>query len=218
MKKIHLKNMGEEFYCGKIVCVGRNYAEHAKELGNEIPEFPIIFIKPVSNIIYGGDKIVYPDYSEDLQHEVELLLLIGKDVKNASIEEAEEAIAGYGVGLDMTLRDLQREYSKKGQPWTLAKCFDGAAVVSKFTLSDGYKLTLEENITLSVNGVVKQSAKLNTMIFSPAEIVKYISHKMKLEKGDVIFTGTPAGVGKVQKGDKLFAQIENVADLETEIE
>ena len=121
MKKVQLKNSGEELYCGKLVCVGRNYAEHAKELGNEIPEFPIIFLKPASNIIYGGEKIVYPSYSEDLQHEVELLLLIGKDVKNASsLEEAESAIAGYGVGLDMTLRDLQRDYAKKGQPWTLA--------------------------------------------------------------------------------------------------
>lgn len=217
MKKAHLKNLGEELYCGKIACVGRNYAEHAKELGNEVPEFPIIFLKPASSIIYGGDKIIYPDYSEDLQHEVELLLLIGKDVKNASLEDAEDAIYGYGVGLDMTLRDLQREYTKKGQPWTLAKCFDGAAVISEFILKENYKLTLEENISLSINGIVKQNAKLNTMIFKPAEIVKYISNKMMLEAGDIIFTGTPAGVGKVQKGDKLYAKIENVAELEAEI-
>lgn len=217
MKKLNVKNSKDEFAVGKMVCVGRNYAEHAKELGNELPEFPLIFLKPASTIIYSGDKVVHPVYSEELHYEGELVLLIGKYIKNGTEAEAEDAIAGYGVGLDMTLRDLQRELSKKGNPWTLAKCFDTSAVLSDFTLKTDHNLTMKETISLKVNGAVKQNSTLDMMIFSPVEIVKYISSVMALEKGDLIFTGTPAGVGKVVKGDKIEAEISGIASLNTEI-
>jgi 2-keto-4-pentenoate hydratase/2-oxohepta-3-ene-1,7-dioic acid hydratase in catechol pathway len=217
MKYITIKNSTEKTPVGKVVCVGRNYAEHARELGNEIPEKPVVFLKPNTAIIYSGDKIIYPGFSEDMHHEVELVLLIGKKVKNVDTKKAEEAISGYGVGLDMTLRDVQSELKKKGHPWTIAKGFDTSAVLSDFVLKEDYKLTLNEIISLSINGTIKQRSKLNTMIFAPSKIVEYISSLMTLEEGDLIFTGTPSGVGKVVKGDKLLAEIEGIASLSCEV-
>ena len=114
MKKIHIKDSEEEYYIGKIVCVGRNYTAHIIELGNEIPEKPLLFMKPASAVIYSGDNIKYPSFSQEMHHEVELVLLIGKELKNADENEAGKAIAGYAVGLDMTLRDIQNELKKKG--------------------------------------------------------------------------------------------------------
>jgi len=217
MKKIKLKNSGEEIEIGKIVCVGRNYAEHAKELGSEIPKFPLIFLKPASTVIFSGDKVEHPDYSNNLHYEAELVLLVTKKIKNGNLEEAGNAIGGYSVGLDMTLRDLQNEFKDKGEPWTLAKVFDGCAVLTEFVAKENYKLNENENIFLEVNGTVKQNSTLDKMIFNVREIVSYISKKMSLEKGDLIFTGTPEGVGKVIKGDKIKAGIKNIAEVETEI-
>lgn len=213
MKQITIKKTNEQLPLGKIVCIGRNYAEHAKELGNEVPPKPVLFLKPASAIIYSGGDVIHPSFGDDLHHEIELVLLIGSDVKSASFEDAENAIAGYGVGLDMTLRDVQSKLKSKGHPWTLAKCFDTSAVISDFVLKDDYKLSLDERITLSVNGVIKQEDTLASMIFNPAELVEYISSVMILEKGDLIFTGTPAGVSKVNRGDKLVGKIEGIAEL-----
>ncbi len=213
MREIKIKNSVKQIPIGKIVCIGRNYAEHAKELGNEVPAKPVLFLKPSSAVIYSGEDIVHPSFGNDMHHEVELLLLIGSDVKNASPEESENAIAGYGVGFDMTLRDVQSKLKSKGQPWTLAKCFDTSAVIADFVLKEDYKLSLDEKITLSVNGVFKQEDTLASMIFNPAELVEYVSSVMRLEKGDLIFTGTPAGVGKVNRGDKIVGKIEGIAEL-----
>ena len=213
MRKVKIKNSNKEFLIGKIACVGRNYVEHAKELGNEVPANPVLFLKPSSAVIYSGENIIHPTFSNELHHEVELVLLIGKKIKNVSLEEAEKAIIGYGIGLDMTLRDVQNELKKKGEPWTLAKCFDTSAVISDFISKDNYNLTLNEEIFLSINGIIKQREKLNKMIFKPAEIVQYISSRMTLEEGDLVFTGTPAGVSKVIKGDKLEAKLGDFAEL-----
>jgi 5-carboxymethyl-2-hydroxymuconate isomerase len=217
MKYIKFQNSEDKVPIGKLVCVGRNYAAHAKELGGEVPEFPIIFLKPASNVIYSGDPVVHPPYSNNLHHEVELVLYIGEDVKNATDESAESAIQGHTVGLDMTLRDLQFEFKSKGDPWTLAKCFDTAAVLTDVVLKKDYQLKGDENITLSVNGIVKQNSSIKNMIFSPVEIVKFISSKMTLEKGDLIFTGTPEGVSRVEPGDTIEASIENVGSIITQI-
>lgn len=213
MKTVKIKNSSKEFGVGKIVCVGRNYVEHAQELGNEVPEKPIVFLKPSSAVIYSGDCIRYPSFSEDMHHEVELVLLIGNNVKDAAIEEAEDAIAGYGVGLDMTLRDVQTKLKSKGHPWTIAKCFDTSAVLSKFVLKENLPLSLNEEIVLTVNGEERQRDKLSKMIFKPAEIIQYLSSLITLEEGDLIFTGTPKGVGKVNKGDEIKAGITGVAEL-----
>ncbi|MDR3665947.1 MAG: fumarylacetoacetate hydrolase family protein [Ignavibacteriaceae bacterium] len=218
MKKINIKNVAEEYYIGKIVCVGRNYTDHVIELGNEVPEKPILFLKPSSAVIFSGENIKYPSYSKEMHHEAELVLLIGEELSNADETESGKAIAGYAVGLDMTLRDIQNELKKKGHPWTIAKCFDTSAVLSDFVSSKEYKLTLDEQISLSVNGELRQREKLNQMIFSPSQLVQYISSIMKLERGDIIFTGTPAGVGKVNKGDVLRADIKGVGELTCKVE
>jgi len=213
MKLIKIKNSIVELSVGKIVCVGRNYVAHAEELGNEVPAFPLIFLKPASVLIQSGENIIYPDYSSEMHHEVELVLLIGKTIKNADNKTSEEAIAGYAVGLDMTLRDIQSELKKKGHPWTLAKVFDTSAVISDFILKEDYQLKGSETISLSIDGEIRQNSSLSNMIFSAPKIVNYISSKMTLEKGDLIFTGTPAGVGAVSRGDKIVAQIENISTL-----
>jgi 5-carboxymethyl-2-hydroxymuconate isomerase len=218
MKFLKFKNHNEQVAIGKIVCVGRNYAAHAKEMGNEIPdEFPIVFLKPASTVIFSGESVVHPTYSQNLQHEVELVLYIGEDIKNANDEEAENAIHGYTVGLDMTLRDLQFKFKEKGDPWTFAKCFDTATVLSEIVLKNEYKIKGNEKIFLKVNDELKQNSSIDNMIFSPVQIVKFISTRLKLEKGDLIFTGTPEGVSKVVPGDFIYGEIENIAKIETKI-
>lgn len=217
MKYAYIKKSEKKYPVGKIVCVGRNYAEHAKELGNEVPDKPVVFLKPSSSLIYSGDKIVYPPFSNDMHHEIELVLLIGKKIRNADLSEAEDSIIAYGVGLDMTLRDIQNELKKKGHPWTIAKCFDTSAVISDFILKENYQLTLKEKISLEVNGQIKQNESLHMMQFPPQKIVEYISSLMTLEEGDLIFTGTPAGVGKVSTGDKLYGKIEKISELTVEV-
>ncbi len=217
MKQVKVKNNSEPYTIGKIVCVGRNYVEHAKELGNDVPVKPVVFMKPASAVIYSGEKIVHPSFSENMHHETELVLLIGKTIKDADEKEAEEAITAYGVGLDMTLRDLQTELKKKGHPWTIAKGFDTSAVISEFISKNEYKLTMNEEIILRVNDDERQHDKLNKMIFNPAQIVEYISSLMTLEEGDLIYTGTPAGVNKTDRGDKLYAEITGIGKLECEV-
>ena len=214
LKKVRIKNSSKDFTVGKIVCVGRNYSEHAKELGNEVLDKPVLFLKPSSAIIYSGDNIIHPDFSNEMHHEVELVLLIGRKISKANLQEAENAIIGYGVGLDMTLRDIQNEARKKGNPWTISKCFDTSAIISDFVLKEDYKLTFDEEIALYINGVVKQKDQLNKMILNPSQIVEYISSLMTLEEGDLVFTGTPKGVSKVNRGDKLKAQINDNISLE----
>jgi len=217
MKTIKIKNSTEGIYIRKIVCVGRNYAEHAKELGNEVPEKPVVFLKPASAVIHSGDEIKYPPFSDEMHHEVELVLLLGNKIKDTSLEDAENTIAGYGVGLDMTLRDVQSKLKSQGHPWTIAKCFDTSAVLSEFVLKDDQNLTLDEEIFLTVNDEERQRDKLNKMIFKPAELVQYLSSLMTLDEGDLIFTGTPKGVGKVNQGDVIVAGIVGIAELTAKV-
>ena len=218
MRTIKIKNSTKEIKIGKVVCVGRNYADHAKEMGNKVPDkFPIVFMKTATCMINSGENVVHPDYSENLHHEVELVLLIGETVKNANDDEAKNAIAGYAVGLDMTLRDLQFESKKKGEPWTFAKIFDTSGVLSEFVSTNNYKLTGDERIYLSINDEIKQDSTVGLMLFDPIEIIKNISSRMTLESGDLIFTGTPAGVSRVVKGDKLSGGIKNIGKIETTI-
>ena len=217
MKSIKFKNGRADVPIGKIVCVGRNYAAHVKEMGHSVEEFPVIFLKTASNVIYSGEPVIHPDYSNNLHHEVELVLFIGETIKNADLISSERAIYGYAVGLDMTLSDLQNDFIKKGNPWTISKSFDTAAVLSEIVIKDQYLLRGDETISLSVNGVTRQNTSIKDMIFSPVEIVKYISSKMTLEMGDLIFTGTPEGVGQVIRGDKIEASLENVGRISTNV-
>jgi 5-carboxymethyl-2-hydroxymuconate isomerase len=203
MSTIEIKTKIGSFFPGKVLCVGRNYEEHAKELGNAVPDFPLFFMKPSSNLAYSGAEIEIPSYSDDMHYETELVLLIGKNIKNVDESEAEDAIIGYASGFDMTLRDQQNILKGKGYPWEKAKCFDNAAVLSDFVLKEDLKLTLDERIVLHVNGELKQNGVLKDMIFKPAAIVSEISKMMTIEIGDLVFTGTPAGVGRVVSGDKM---------------
>ena len=214
MKQLEIKNSEQKITIGKVVCVGRNYAAHAKEMGNEVPDFPILFLKTATCLIPSRGEVVHPDYSSNLHHEIELVLIIGNKIKNATEEVAENAIFGYAVGLDMTLRDLQNESRKRGEPWTLAKVFDTSGVISPVILKSEYHLGENEKIFLSVNGEVKQSSSLDKMLFGAVATVQHISQKMTLEKGDIIFTGTPDGVGRVMPGDKLTGGIENIGEIE----
>ena len=218
MKTVKIKNKDREITVGKILCVGQNYLDHAKEMGGKVPKVPMIFMKPTSTLIYDGDTISHPSYSDEMHHEVELVLLIGKKIKNASDAEAEGAIEAYAVGLDMTLRDLQRQFKDAGHPWTLAKGFDDSAVVSEFISKEDYKISGNETIELYKNGKLQQSSTINKMIFTPSVIVKFVSERMTLEPGDLIYTGTPEGVSKVEKGDVLTSKIENIAELENKID
>jgi len=210
--------MGNTLYTvGKIVCVGRNYALHIKELGHEFPDQPLFFLKPASAIIYSGEDVIYPSFSDLLHYETELVVLIGRTVKDVSESEAENAIAGFGVGFDMTLRDIQNEEIKKGNPWTVSKCFDTSAVISEFVPKEECNIKADTTIKLSVNGEIKQHAELGSMIFKPAQLISFISSRITLEEGDLIFTGTPEGVGPVQRGDILEAEITSVGKLKARI-
>ncbi len=217
MKKVKIKNSNKEFTVGKILCVGKNYLAHAEEMGGELPKAPIIFMKPTSTLIYNGNTITHPAHSNEMHHEIELVLLIGKTINNASETEAEEAIVAYAVGLDMTLRDIQLQLKKKGHPWTLAKGFNDSAVVSEFVLKENYKITGNEEIQLYKNGKLQQSSTLGKMLFSSVDIVKFLSERMTLEPGDLIYTGTPEGVSKVERGDVLTSKITNIAEIENKI-
>lgn len=204
---------GEALRVGTIICLGRNYREHAKEMGRDLPTQPILFLKPASSIIHDGEIIHTPPFSSRLHHEVELVAVVGSDGKNISKEKAMSYIAGYAVGLDMTLRDVQEHAIKSGWPWSVAKGFDTSAPLSDAvkaeTVPDPHALDIE----LKVNGKVRQSSNTSKMIFKLDYLVEYISSIFRLEKGDLIFTGTPEGVDRTLPGDTLEASIEKVGKL-----
>ena len=207
MRKVQIKGVREQIPVGKIVCIGQNYAGHIREMKAEIPKTPVFFLKPTTAIVDNGGEIVLPSISNDVHHEVELTVLIGKDGKNIPEKDAKNHIAGFGVGLDMTMRDLQAEAKKKGLPWTLAKGFDTSAPVSEFIpvsrVSEPSSLLLQ----LNVNGTLRQKSGTNDLIFSVDRLISYISRFITLEAGDIIFTGTPQGVAQVKSGDKLEATL-----------
>ena len=207
MKTVRLKNHNGEIPVGKILCLGRNYQEHAKEMNAEVPAAPVIFLKPPSAIIRNGEDIIRPAISKELHHEVELVLLIGKSGKNILPAEAAAYILGYGIGLDMTLRDIQSEAKKKGLPWAVAKGFDTSAPVSEFIPAADIKDPHDIRISCRVNGIQRQMTSVKNMIFSIDHIISYTSSIFSLEVGDLIFTGTPEGVGEVTSGDTIEAEL-----------
>jgi len=214
MKRIKIPGLEKEYIVGKIVCVGKNYLEHAKELGDSIPEKPVIFMKPPSSIIFSGQKIIYPDFTKSLHYETELVLLIGQTGKKIKKEKAFEYISAYGVGLDMTLRDWQSELKKFGHPWEISKCFDTSTVLGDFVPKEKGINPNNLEIKLWVNEELKQHDNTSNMIYSVEKIVEYLSFYFTLEEGDLIFTGTPQGVGEVKVEDKLIAEISGIGRLE----
>lgn len=192
----------------KIVCVGRNYAAHAAELNNAVPEKPLIFLKPDTAVIRGNGDFYHPDFSNDIHYECEVVYRVAKEGKHVNRRFAHSYIDGIGLGIDFTARDLQDEIKKKGHPWTLAKMFDGSAPISEFMdpalFADHKNLHFE----LRVNDAVRQAGHTANMIFPLDILIEYITQFITLKKGDLIFTGTPEGVGKVNVGDRLQATLE----------
>lgn len=217
MKHIRLKYSNELIPVGKIVCIGRNYIEHAAEMKSEIPESPIIFLKPSTALIYDGDSIVIPNISKNMQHEVELVVAISQKAKNINIESAYNYVLGYGVGLDMTLRDVQSEAKKKGLPWSIAKGFDTSAPISDIIpvekINEPHKLEL----ICRVNGEIRQHDSTEKMIFKVDKLIQYISNIFTLERGDLIFTGTPEGVSQVFPGDVIEAEIPEIVKIKNTV-
>jgi acylpyruvate hydrolase len=213
MKTAKISASSQAFPIGKIVCLARNYAEHARELGNETPAAPVLFMKPASSVIGDGETVRIPDYSQECHYEVELAVLIGRECRAAKVDRALEYVAGYGTAIDMTLRDVQNGLKAKGLPWEIAKGFDTACPLSDFVpaseVADPHNLRL----CLSVNGEKRQDGCSSDMINRVPQIVAYISNIFTLYPGDVILTGTPAGVGRVVAGDVMEAEIEGVGRL-----
>jgi acylpyruvate hydrolase len=213
MEVFRISDKGEEFRPGKLLCIGRNYAKHAKELGNAVPEQPMVFLKPASSLIPSGQDIVIPDMSNDVHHEVELVCLIGTKGKDIAREEALEYVAGYAVGLDMTARDIQSAAKAKGHPWSVAKGFDTFAPIGDFISSSAVPDPQNLSIQLSINAEIRQSGQTSDMIFPVAELISWCSSIFTLMPGDLLFTGTPEGVGPIHPGDALWAHIEGLPDL-----
>lgn len=217
MKFASLAGSGTEYPIGKILCIGRNYAEHIRELGNETPEAPVIFTKPATSVIGDGDTIEIPAYSKECHHEAELAVLIGTTGKDIPAERALEHVAGYGVAIDLTLRDVQAELKKKGLPWDIAKGFDTACPLSPFVPAARIADPQDLRILLTVNGETRQDGSTSLMIHPVREIISYLSGIFTLEPGDIILTGTPAGVSAIVSGDKLVAEIPGVARLQVAV-
>ncbi|MDD2580381.1 MAG: fumarylacetoacetate hydrolase family protein [Desulfuromonadaceae bacterium] len=208
-----LASTDREFTIGKIVCLARNYAAHARELGNETPAAPVLFMKPASSVIADGEVVRIPSYSQECHYEVELAVLIGKECRGVSAENAMEYVAGYGVAIDMTLRDVQNQLKAKGLPWEIAKGFDTSCPLSDFVPTDLIADPHALNLKLAVNGESRQDGWSSDMIHRVPQIVAHISAIFTLEPGDVILTGTPAGVGQVRAGDVMTAEIATIGSL-----
>ena len=213
MKIVTLLPSHKKLTVGKILCLGQNYANHAKEMGGTPPTSPIIFLKPSTAIIENGDAIVLPKMSEDVHHEVELTVLLGKHGKNIPQSKALDYVEGYGIGLDMTMRDRQKEARAAGNPWSIAKGFDTSAPLSPFIYKSLVTNPDNLEIMLSVNGKERQHSNTSNMIYKIDYIIAFLSSIFTLEEGDVIYTGTPEGVGKVVAGDVIEAEIPGIGKL-----
>jgi acylpyruvate hydrolase len=202
----------------RIFAIGRNYAEHIKELNNERPDEPVIFTKPDTAILRNNAPFYHPDFSNDIHYEAELVLRISKEGKNIQEQFSKKYYDAIGIGIDFTARDLQQKAKEKGLPWDIAKGFNGSAPISdKFIPVSEFKDLKDINFSLSVNGENRQQGNTSLMLFSFDYIVSYLSKYFTLRTGDLIFTGTPKGVGPVKIGDRLSASIENEKLLEFEI-
>ena len=186
----------------KIICIGRNYVDHAKELNNPVPKNPLVFMKPPSALLINNKPFYYPEFTEDLHHELEVVLKIGKNGRHVQREFAADYCTEIALGIDFTARDVQSRLKAKGHPWEIAKGFDGSAVLSSFVPMDKVNRSAIE-FHLSKNGETVQHGNTKDLIFSFEDIIMYVSKYFKLQMGDLIYTGTPAGVGPVKIGDEL---------------
>ena len=193
----------------KIFCIGRNYAKHAKELGNDIPSEPMIFMKPPTALLIKDKPFYYPDFSDNIHYECEIVVRIGKNGKNIKERFAKNYIKEIGLGIDFTARDLQDKLKAKGHPWEIAKGFNGSAVISSFIPIDNFKDVNDIDFHLTKNEEKVQIGNTKDMIFNIEKLIVHISKYFLIHQGDYIYTGTPAGVGEVKIGDKLEGFIED---------
>lgn len=208
---------GGYFPVRRVYCVGRNYAEHVKEMGNDLREPPFFFSKPADAVVTEGGPIAYPPQTADFHHEIELVVAIGRDGTAIAEQDALEHVYGYAAGLDMTRRDLQAEAKKAGRPWTMAKGFDQSAPIGTIAPASVIGHPSRGAITLSVNGGERQRGDLAEQIWSVPETIASLSRLVTLRAGDLIMTGTPSGVGAVRPRDVLEGEIEGVGTVSTVI-
>lgn len=202
------------FPVGRIYCVGRNYAEHAREMGHDPErEPPFFFMKPADAIVPNGATLPFPRATKDLHHEIEMVVAIGRDGAGIPMEKALDYVFGYGVGLDMTRRDLQGEAKKMGRPWEMGKAFDHSAPCTALKAAAMAGHPAKGAIWLKVNGKIAQKGDLSEMIWNVPEMISYLSRLITLKAGDLIMSGTPAGVGPVKAGDRLEGHVDGVGDL-----
>jgi fumarylpyruvate hydrolase len=209
----------QRFPVRRVFCVGRNYADHAKEMGATIDkDMPMFFCKPADAVVADGNDVPYPQATSDLHHEVEWVIALGAGGRDIAVADAQALVWGCGVGLDLTRRDLQTAVKAKGHPWDIAKGFDHSAPVSALRrVSDGGYPQDHTVLRLSVNGMLRQQAHLSEMVHSVPEIIAALSTLFELKAGDLIFTGTPAGVAALQRGDRFHAELEGIASLEGKV-
>lgn len=200
----------------KIICIGRNYVEHIEELGNERPEHPIIFMKPDTSILKDNEPFYYPDFTKDIHHEVELLIKIKKEGKSIPKDFAHEYYDQIGLGIDFTARDWQNRLKEKGHPWEIAKAFNGSAPISAFIPKGNHDMT-NIGFRLERNGEEVQNGNTSLMLWSVDEIISYVSQFILLKTGDIIFTGTPKGVGPIGIGDRLVGYLEEEKMFDFEV-
>lgn len=201
----------------KIFCIGRNYAEHAKELGNAVPDEPIVFSKPPTAVLKDGAPFYHPDFSSDIHHEAEIVVRIAKNGKHIAEKFAHKYYDHISIGIDFTARDLQTKLKTKGHPWEIAKGFDGSAPVGHFVALKNLPPINNIGFTLLKNGQTVQSGNTADLLFSFDKLISYVSTYFTLHKGDYIFTGTPEGVGRVQVGDYLEGYIGGQKLLECKV-
>ena len=201
----------------KIICIGRNYAAHIEELKNEKPGQPVVFLKPDTALLKGGAPFFYPDFSTNIHHEIELVLKISKEGKYIQTQFANRYFDEIGLGIDFTARDLQDQCKAKGLPWEIAKAFNGSAPIGDFKSVTEFSDLKNIDFHLEINGEVKQKGNTSLMLFDFATIISYVSQFFTLKKGDLIYTGTPAGVGHVHTGDQLIGFIGNEKMLHVEV-
>lgn len=201
----------------RLFCIGRNYAAHAAEMRSAVPEVPMVFLKPSTALVRAGGEIVLPPASREVHHEVELVAVIGKQGKDIEEKEALRYVEAYAVGLDMTARDIQARAKKKGHPWSVAKGFDTFAPLGPLMPADSIADPQQLPIALRVNGEIRQKGHTRDMIFPVARLIAYCSSVFTLLPGDLIYTGTPEGVGPVKNGDLLEAEITGLSSLEVSV-
>ncbi|MEW9624554.1 fumarylacetoacetate hydrolase family protein [Rhodanobacter geophilus] len=198
----------------RVFCIGRNYADHAREMGAAVePGRPMFFCKPADAVVADGADVPYPSATQELHHEVEMVVALGAGGRDLTPAQAQAAVFGYGVGLDLTRRDLQAQAKAKGHPWDVAKAFDHSAPVSALRRADEAAVGPDTGLRLTVNGELRQHGRLGDMLHDVPAILVALSTLFELKAGDLVFTGTPAGVAALQRGDRFHAELDGVAEL-----